>query len=148
MLTRILHNSVKLRTFLDRLDVQLICPQHRHIQNMAGALLVCKDTKILAALQRQFFGAPDAYNMVDFLRISPWQADDVRAALRTHQVAWLIAAAERITASKIIYINIDHSLGEKVENTRHIEPVDWLFDHSESTRSKPCYKKRFAMWSA
>jgi len=143
MLTRILHNSEKLCTFLDQLDVELSQPQRRHILNMADALLVCEDKKTLAALQRQFVEAPDASNMADFLRISPWQANDVRAALRAHQVAWLIAEAERIGAPKVIYINIDDSLGEKDKDTRHLEPVDWFFDHSESTQTKPRYKKAF-----
>jgi hypothetical protein len=71
MLTRILHNSDRLCTFLDQLDVELSRPQHRHILNMADALLVCEDKKTLAALQRQFVMAPDASNMADFLRISP-----------------------------------------------------------------------------
>ena len=54
MLTRIVHNSEKLCTFLDRLDLQLSQPQRRHIGNMVDALLTCEDTKTLAALQRQF----------------------------------------------------------------------------------------------
>ena len=77
MLTRILHNSGKLCAFVDQLDVELSQPQRRHILNMADALLVCEDKKTLAALQRQFVEAPDASNMADFLRISPWQANDV-----------------------------------------------------------------------
>jgi predicted Zn-dependent protease len=89
MLTRISHHSEKLCIFLDQLDVELSQPQHRHILNMADALLVCEDKKTLAALQRQFVKAPDASNMADFLRISPWQADDVRVALRVRQVTWL-----------------------------------------------------------
>ena len=143
MLTRILHNSEKLCTFLDQLDVELSQPQRRHILNMSDALLVCEDKKTLAALQRQFVEAPDASNMADFLRISPWQANDVRAGLRTHQVAWLIAEAERTGAPKVIYINIDDSLGEKDKDTRHLEPVAWFYDHSESTKSKPRYKNGF-----
>ena len=143
MLTRILHNSEKLCTFLDQLDVELSQPQRRHILNMADALLVCEDKKTLAALQRQFVEAPDASNMADFLRISPWQANDVRAGLRAHQVAWLIAEAERTGAPKVIYINIDDSLGEKDKDTRHLEPVAWFYDHSESTKSKPRYKNGF-----
>jgi hypothetical protein len=83
MLTRILHNSFKLCTFLDQLNIDMSKPQHRHILNMADALLVCEDTKTLAALQRQFIEAPDASNMADFLRISPWQADDVRTVRLT-----------------------------------------------------------------
>ena len=49
--------------------------------NLMEALLVCEDTKTLAALQRQFIAAPDASNMADDLRISPWQAAALR--LRT-----------------------------------------------------------------
>ena len=143
MLTRILHNSERLCTFLKQLEVELSQPQHRHILNMADALLVCEDKKTLAALQRQFIEAPDASNMADFLRISPWQAQDVRAALRARQVTWLIAEAERIGVPKVIYINIDDSLGEKDKGTRHLEPVDWFFDHSESTKTKPRYKNAF-----
>jgi hypothetical protein len=143
MLTHILHNSERLCTFLDQLDVELSQPQRRHILNMADALLTCEDKKTLAALQRQFVEAPDASNMADFLRISPWQADDVRTALRARQVAWLLAEAERKGARQVIYINIDDSLGEKDKATRHLEPVDWHFDHSESTKSKPRYKNAF-----
>lgn len=143
MLTRILHNSEKLCTYLDGLEVEFSRPQRRHILNMADALLVCEDRKTLAALQRQFVEAPDASNMADFLRISPWRAEEVRAALRRHQVAWLLEEAERSGAPKVIYLNIDDSLGEKDKNTRHIEPVDWFFDHSESTRTKPRYKNAF-----
>jgi len=140
MLTRILHNSEKLCTFVDSLDIQLSQPQHRHILNMADALLVCEDRKTLAALQRQLVEAPDASNMADFLRISPWQALEARAALRRQQVSWLIGLAEQTNAPRIIYINIDDSLGKKDKGTRHIEPVDWFFDHSESTPTKPRYK--------
>ena len=95
MLTRILHHSDKLCTFLDQLDIELIQPQRCHILNMADALLVCEGKKTLAALPRQFVAAPDASNMADFLRLSPWQANEVRAALRAHQVAWLSVEVER-----------------------------------------------------
>ena len=67
MLTRILHNSEKLCTFLNSLGIQLSQPQRRHILNMVDALLVCEDRKTLAALQRQLVEAPDASNMSDFL---------------------------------------------------------------------------------
>jgi hypothetical protein len=143
MLTRIVHNSEKLCTFVDQLHVQLSQPQRRHILNLADALLVCEDKKTLVALQRQFVEAPDASNMADFLRISPWRAEEVRARLRAYQVAWLIAEVERTGAPKVLYINIDDSLGEKDKGTRHLEPVDWFFDHSESSKSKPRFKNAF-----
>jgi hypothetical protein len=110
MLTRILHNSTPLCTFLDKLNLDLSQPQRRHLCNLTDALLVCEDKKTLAALQRQFVEAPDASNMADFLRISPWQAEAVRAALRAHQVAWLLAEAERTGAAKAILSEMDHSL--------------------------------------
>lgn len=140
MLTHILHNSEKLCTFVEQLQVKLSQPQYHHILNMADALLVCEDKKHLSKLQRQFVEVPDASNMADFLRISPWSASEVRSALRAYQVNWLIAEAERIDAPKIIYLNIDDSLGEKDKDTRHIDPVDWHHDHSESTKNKPRYK--------
>ena len=143
MLTRILHNSEELCIFCDQLGPKLSQPQRRHILNLADALLVCEDKKTLAALQRQFVEAPDASNMADFLRISPWRAEDIRARLRAHQVAWLIAEAERTGSPKVLYINIDDSLGEKDKGTRRLEPVDWFFDHSESTKSKPRFKNAF-----
>lgn len=143
MLTRILHNSDKLCTYLEQLDLQLSQPQASHLLNMADALLVCEDRKTLAALQRQFVEAPDASNMADFLRISPWQIQAVRQGLRAHQVNWLIAEAERAATPPVIYLNIDDSLGEKDKNTRHLEPVAWHYDHSESTKTKPRYKNGF-----
>jgi hypothetical protein len=73
MLTRIVHNSAKLCSYIDQLNVNLSKPQRQHMLNLADALLVCEDEKTLAALQRQFITAPDASNMADFLRISPWK---------------------------------------------------------------------------
>ena len=45
MFTRILHNSERLCTFFDQLELQLYRPQRQHILNMADALLVCEDDK-------------------------------------------------------------------------------------------------------
>lgn len=144
MLTRIVHNSPQLCAFLDSLDVRLSLPQRQHLLNLADALLVCEDTKTLAAWQRQFLQAPDASNMADFLRISPWCANELRAALRAQQVRWLLAEAERTGAPRTIYINLDDSLGAKDKATRHLEPVAWHYDHSESTKRKPRYPCRVA----
>lgn len=143
MLTRILHNSEKLCTFFDQLHLTLSKPQRQHILNLADALLVCEDKKTLAALQRQFIEAPDASNMADFLRISPWCADDMRTALRANQVTWIIAEAERTQLPKVMYINLDDSLGEKDKQTRHLEPVDWFHDHTASTQRQPRFKNGF-----
>ena len=136
MLTRIFHNSPNLGTFFEQLSLDLSKPQRQHILNMADALLVCEDKKTLAALQRQFVQAPDASNMADFLRISPWQANDVRHAFQIKQVTWAIKEAEATDAPKVIYLNLDDSLGEKDKATRHLEPVDWFHDHHNSPKTK------------
>jgi hypothetical protein len=143
MLTHILHNSPKLCTFLDQLNLDLYKPQRQHILNMADALLTCEDEKTLAALQRQFIEAPDASNMADFLRISPWCADTVRSALQINQVRWALTQAEQLGLPKVIYLNIDDSLGEKDKHTCHLQPVDWFHDHNESTPKRPRFKKAF-----
>ena len=118
MLTRIVHNSPNLCPFFDGLNIHLSKPQRQLILNLADALLVCEDEKTLAALQRQFIQAPDASNMADFLRISPWIAAEVRNALRSNQVKWAVAHAEQLGLPKVLYINIDDSLGEKDKDTR------------------------------
>lgn len=143
MLTRILHQSPELCTFFNQLHIDMSQPQRRHILNLADALLVCEDTKTLAALQRQFIEAPDASNMADFLRISPWQADDVRTALRVNQLTWLINQAEALGLPKVLYINLDDSLGGKDKHTRHLDPVDWFHDHGEGSRKNPRFKNAF-----
>jgi hypothetical protein len=58
-------------------------------------------------------------------------------------VNWLISEVERSNAPRVIYVNIDDSLGEKDKGTRHIEPVAWFHDHSESTKTKPRFKNAF-----
>lgn len=143
MLTRIVHNSPRLCTYVEQMNLKLSKPQHQHILNLADALLVCEDEKTLAALQRQFLEAPDASNWADFLRVSPWCAEEVRSALCRQQVWWVLTQAERLGLPKVMYINLDDSLGEKDKATRHLEPVDWFHDHSESTKSRPKFKNAF-----
>jgi hypothetical protein len=143
MLTRIVRPSPELAAFLDRLGPALSEPQRQHLLRLADALLVCEDTKTLAALQRQFLEAPDPSNMADFLRQSPWSVTDLRQRLRSDQVSWAIEQAGRLGLPKVLYLNIDDSLGEKDKHTRHIEPVAWFHDHNESTPRRPHYKNAF-----
>jgi len=148
MLTRIVHNSPKVCTFLDDLDLELSKPQRQHMLNLMDSLLVCEDTKTLAALQRQFVTAPDVSNLADFLRISPWQVEKVRRTLRTQQVNFAIARAEKLGLPKVLCINLDDSLGEKDRDMRHLEPVDWFHDHTESRKRKPVFKNAFCYLEA
>ena len=95
MLTRIVRPSPALESFLGSLRLDLSQPQHDHLLQLVDGLLVCDESKTLAALQRQFLDSTDSSNWADFLRISPWSAEAVRTALRRHQVEWLVAEAQR-----------------------------------------------------
>src|SRR4051795_7716974 len=113
MLTRIVQPAPAMETFLESLHLNLSQPQAEHLLNLVDGLLVCDEPKTLAALQRQFLDAPDPSNWADFLRISPWSADSVRQALRRFQVAWLLKHAQQRGLPKVLYVNIDDSLGQK-----------------------------------
>jgi hypothetical protein len=143
MLTRIVQPAPALETFVDSLRLGLSQPQGDHLLQLVDGLLVCDESKTLAALQRQFLDSTDPSNWADFLRISPWRAEVVRTALRRHQVEWLVAEAQRRGLPKVLYINLDDSLGEKDKQTSHQEPVDWFHDHNESTPRQPRYQKAF-----
>src|SRR6266511_4005115 len=93
MLTRIVQPSSALQKFLGPVVGHLSFPQQEHLLQMADAVLVCEDRKTLAALQRQFLEATDPSNWADFLRLSPWSTDLVRASLRRRHLAWLLAEA-------------------------------------------------------
>jgi hypothetical protein len=143
MLTRIVQPAPALETFLEVLHLDLSQPQAEHLLQLVDGLLVCDERKTLAALQRQFLDATDASNWADFLRISPWSAADARDALRRHQVTWLLELAQARGLPKVLYVNLDDSLGKKDKHTSHIEPVDWFHDHNESTPRQPRYHKAF-----
>ncbi|MCW5971457.1 MAG: hypothetical protein KIT57_23360 [Blastocatellales bacterium] len=55
---------------------------------------MCETEKTLAALKRQFLDTVNVSNWADFLRISPWNHNGVRAELRKSQVAFALAQAE------------------------------------------------------
>src|SRR6516165_9777681 len=101
MLTRIVRPSPALEAFVASLGLQLSAPQRQHLLELADALLVCEDTKTLAALQRQFLDATDPSNWADFLRLSPWSADLLRDALRRRHLAWLLGEAQRRGLPKV-----------------------------------------------
>jgi hypothetical protein len=143
MLTRIVQPAPALETVLDSLHLNLSQPQRDHLLDLVDSLLVCDERKTLAALQRQFLDATDPSNWADFLRISPWSAADARDALRRHQVTWLLELAQARNLPKVLYVNLDDSLGKKDKSTAHIDPVDWFHDHNESTPSRPRYHKAF-----
>ena len=113
MLTRILHSSPKLCAFLDPLIERLSKPQRAHLQELCDAVLVCETDHTLAAMQRLFVETTDQSNWADFLRISPWNADAIRAELLKSQIDWAIEHGQKSGQATEIYLNFDDSLGEK-----------------------------------
>src|SRR5438105_8086578 len=143
MLTRIVRPSPVLETFLQPLCNSLTLPQRQHLLHMTDALLVTEDRKTLAALQRQFLDTSGAADWAGFLRISPWSAVGVRDRLRRQQLAWLLAEGRCRGLPKVLFLNLDDSLGKKDKQTHCLEPVDWFHDHNESTPQAPRYHKAF-----
>ena len=143
MLSRIVHNSPQLCSFLDSLIENLSQPQRQHLRDLCDAILVCEGEHTIARLQRQFVETTDASNWADFLRISPWDANGVRARLLPSQIEWACEQAEKSGQAKEVYLNIDDSLGEKDRATWRLEAVDFHHDHTESTPGKKRYKNGF-----
>src|SRR5438128_12677589 len=111
MLTRIVHNSPKLCAFLAPLIESLSEPQRQHLRDFCDAILVCEGEHTIANLQRQFVETTDASNWADNLRINPWRTEPVRARLLESQISWAIEHAENSGNAKVIYLNLDDSLG-------------------------------------
>lgn len=140
MLPSIVHPSPSLCRFIRLLELPLSEPQLRHLTNTADALLVCETERTLAALHRQFVESVDPSNMADFFRISPWRASVVRERLQAFMVRWALAQVPPTAPPSTIRISLDDSIAEKDKATRHVEPVDWHFDHVESHKGRPRYK--------
>ena len=58
MLTRIVQPAPALETFLDALRLDSSRPQRDHLLQLVDGLLVCDESKTVAALQRQFLDDP------------------------------------------------------------------------------------------
>jgi hypothetical protein len=123
----IVQRSLAIATFFGLLGLNLHAPQQQHLQRLADLLVVAPRRKTLAELAAQEFDGVDASNLADFFRISPWDPDDVRLPL----IAFLLRDLKaRMAGSRApIYLIADDSLATKDKGTRHIEPVDWFFDH-------------------
>ena len=148
MLTRILHNSTEVCNFFNDISSQspscFSAPQRQHIIDVIDALGVCPEKKTLASLQRQFVETTDVSNWADCFRISPWAASDLRQGLGRFLVEWALVITGRHEKPPLIQISLDDSIGEKDKATRHLEGVDWHYDHLESTKKKPRYKNGLA----
>lgn len=136
MLTRILHNSPKLCTFIERLGLTLSAPQLRHVTNVADGLMVTDGVKTLAEIQRQFVTCPDVSNIADTFRIGPWTAEDIRQRLAAFLMRSAVERLRRQGQPLRLLINLDDSLAIKDPETHHLQGVDWHYDHSAKSKKR------------
>lgn len=139
MIKQIVQHSVKLIHFLALLQLNLSKPQYRHVLRIADAVIVCElPHKTLAGLYRNIVEAPDPSNAADCLRISPWTVDDLREPLRAMTVSDLMQLAQS-SGDNTLYVSIDDSLTAKDKDTRHLEPVSFFHDHTQSFGQRQVY---------
>jgi len=140
LLKLIVHHSPQLLAFLWGLHIRLTKPQLRHVLSLSDALIVSEARhKTIAGLYRLVLNAPDPSHGADSLRISPWQADDLRTPLRTFVIEDIVAYAQEINTGTL-YVSLDDSLGAKDKGTRHLEAVEYHHDHTKSQgKKKPYY---------
>lgn len=136
MFPTIVSNNAELRTFVDRLNLPLSAPQRRHVLNVADSLLVTDGAKTLAALMRHCLNAPDVSNVADTFRIAPWEASAIRTPVATEMVQTALAHLDTLSEPRFLLVNIDDSLAIKDPDTRHLEGVDWHYDHAASRRKR------------
>ncbi len=141
MLTRILHNSPQLCALFNQLNLELYRPASPYSQygRCAVGLRGREDHRSLAEAIRRSARCFEYGRLSAHQPMAGKRGTSSAASTSSH----LANRSRGRGAPKIIYINIDNSLGEKDKDTRHLEPVDWHFNHSESTRSKPRFKNAF-----
>jgi len=129
LIKQIVHHSAKLIQFIALLQLNLSKPQYRHVLNITEAVIVCEAPHYtLTTLYDLIVDAPDASNAADFLRISPWQVEDIKEPLREFVVGDLLQQAD----GEALWVSIDDSLTAKDKGTTCLEAVDWHHDHSKS----------------
>jgi hypothetical protein len=139
MLTAIIQHSEELVAFITALNIALYQPQIRHLLQMVDALLTSNETKTISGLYRLLKGHPDPKSGADFLRESPWAAEDIGSPRKRWMVNKFLELASKLNIVFDILIGIDDSLGKKGKATRHLEAVDYQHNHCESTQRKQAY---------
>jgi len=139
MLTAIVQHSTELVAFITALNIVLYQPQMRHLLQMMDALLVSNDTKTISGLYRLLKWQPDPKNGADFLRESPWEAEEVSTPRKRWMVNKFLELAGKLKIAFDIFIAIDDSLGKKGKATKHLDAVDIQHNHNESTKKKQAY---------
>jgi hypothetical protein len=136
MLTRILHNSPELCTFIDQLGLELSASQLQHVTNVADALLVTDACRTLAEIHRQFVSCIDPSNIADTFRIAPWTTEDIRQPHTKFLVSTALERMEGQGQPLRLLINLDDSLAIKDPDTRCLQGVDWHYYQAHNRKAR------------
>jgi hypothetical protein len=126
----IVRRSVLAVTFVSLLGLSLTAPQLRHVERFADLIVVAPRRKTLAQLASLEVEGVDPSNLADFFRISPWKPDDLRLPLARFTLRYLLSRCRGSNLS--IFFSIDDSIAPKDKDTKKLESVDWLFDHTRN----------------
>ena len=139
MLKAIVQQSEQLVAFISALNIVLYQPQIRHLTQILDALLECSNKKTLTNLYRQFVHEPDPKTAADFFRESPWAVETISKPRKHYMLQKFLEIARRLGLASVILVSVDDSLGKKDRATRHLEVVDYHYNHTESSSKKPTY---------
>lgn len=139
MLKIIVQQSSELVAFIKALNIVLYQPQIRHLIQLLDALLVCHDKKTLTNLYHQYLHDPDPKTAADFFRESPWQKEALSQPRKRFMLMKLLEMARRLGLEKVILVSIDDSLGKKDQATKHLEAVDYHYNHTAGSQKKPAF---------
>ena len=141
MIKLIIHPTTLLLNFVLSLQLSLSQPQQRHVERLVEALIVSQGRKTLAHLYRQWVDAPDESAVSDFLRVSPWSAEEMNLSVSEFGLRELLQRASLETSTPIAYVSFDDSLTGKDQDTHALEGVDIHHDHNASRKGTSTYRK-------
>jgi len=100
--------------------------------------------KTLAEIRRQFVDYTDVSNMADCFRISPWHSRYLSEVIGRTLLLMALEGLEGNACLRRLFLNLDDSLAIKDPHTRHLQGVDWHFDHAAHRRGRSQYQNALA----
>ena len=143
MLPVIVQHSEALTSFIFALQLALYQPQIRHLLRVVDALLVCSQRKTLSGLSRLFQLTVDPKTLADFFRESPWKVDLIGKPRKKFMLLKTLELASQAGIELKLLVSLDDSLGKKGKATKHLEAVDYHYDHTESARKRPSWSNGY-----
>jgi len=141
MLKKIFAPSKVFASFIVGLHLSLSKPQINHILRVGEAIIVSEGKKTLSGLYRECVDAPDVSAVADFFRQSPWSGEEMQEGVMKFGIAYLLLIAEEQGYEPVVTVIMDDSTTRKDKDTKKLQGVDWVFDHSASGKGQTKYCK-------